>query len=80
MKNFKKLFAALLVVALLITMYVPAAVSSFQTYGPEALKLNGLGLYNGISTTSFVPALDRLVTKEEAVTLIEPFNFDRRRQ
>lgn len=72
MKNLKKVLAVVLALTLLLTMYLPATVSAADSfkYSKEATILHSMGLYAGISSTSFVPDLGSTVTKEMGVTLI----------
>jgi len=73
MKNLKKLLSVVIAVALLVTAMIPATAASKFTYEAQANALHDLGLYAGVSTSSFVPALDQKLTREQGVALLVRF-------
>lgn len=70
MRNLRKYLSVLLVVAMLATSMVPAFAAPSFTYADEATKLNELGLYQGISDTTFDPDLGTALNRETAVVML----------
>jgi len=69
MKNLKRLMAVLVVVAMLATSLLTATAAG-NKYLVEAQKLYDMGLYQGTSTTSFVPDLESPLNREQGVTML----------
>lgn len=77
MRNFKKLTAVVVALALVLTTFVPAFAAYNAVNGDKALVLNKLDLYAGTSTTTFDPSLDTELTRGQgAVLLAKLFNMD----
>lgn len=71
MKNLKKFFAVLVVVTVLVSSLVmPASAADNFSYADQANKLHDLGLYNGTSTTEFVPDLGTALNRETGVVML----------
>ena len=69
MRNFKKLSALVVAIALVLTSIVPAfAYTPVNADKAEALRQ--LEIYQGISTDSFVPALDQDLTRGQGALLL----------
>lgn len=66
MKSFKKLLSVLVVLAMLAS-FVPASIAASYIYEDQAIILNNLDLFKGVSTTSFEPDLGGEVTREQGV-------------
>jgi len=69
MKNLKKLLAVVVAVTVLLSAMVPAFAAA--EYNSEAEILKDLGLYAGVSTTSFDPALESTLKREDGVIMLE---------
>lgn len=78
MRNFKKISAVAVAIAMTLTSLVPAfADTATVVNGEKAVVLNTLDLYAGTSTDSFVPALDAGLTRGQgAILLTKLFNMD----
>ncbi|HHV61017.1 MAG TPA: hypothetical protein GXX49_12140 [Clostridiaceae bacterium] len=71
MKNLKKLMAVVLAVAMLATSLLTVTAAGDQyKYLVEAQKLYDMGLYQGVSTTSFDPDLGSSLTREQGFTML----------
>ena len=71
MNNLKKLLAVVIVVAMMVAVIVPAfAAAPAYSYSAEAQVLNDLGLYKGISDTSFDPDLGTALDRETGVVML----------
>jgi len=70
MRNFKKLFAVIMAVAMLASIMVPALAADSFKYEADAKKLYDLGLFKGISETSFDPDLGTALTRETGLALM----------
>ena len=78
MRNFKKISAVAVALAMTVTSLVPAfADTATVVNGEKAVVLNTLDLYAGTSTDSFVPALEAGLTRGQgAILLTKLFNMD----
>lgn len=78
MRNFKKISAVVVALAIMLTTLVPAFAATYTTVnGDKAIVLNKLDLYAGTSTTTFEPALETELTRGQgAVLLTKLFNMD----
>lgn len=78
MRNFKKISAVVVALAIMLTTLVPAFAAAYTPVnGDKALVLNQLGLYAGTSTDTFVPSLETELTRGQgAVLLAKLFNMD----
>jgi len=65
MRNLKKLFAVIMVVAMLASIMVPAFAADYEA---DALKLKALGLFKGYSDTDL--GLDDSLTREQGLTFM----------
>lgn len=65
MRNLKKLFAAIMIVAMLASIMVPAFAAEYEA---DALKLKSLGLFKGYSDTDL--GLEDSLTREQGLTLM----------
>lgn len=71
MKNLKKFFAVLVVLALMVSsLVVPASAADNYSYADQAQKLNDLGLYKGTSTEVFNPDLGSTLNRETGVVML----------
>jgi hypothetical protein len=73
MRNIKKTWAMMLVVAMLVTSVVPAfAETTTYKYSAEATKLNNLGLYYGTGNMGddFNPALGSMLDRQSGVVVL----------
>ncbi len=70
MKNLKKLMAVVVTVAMIVTTMFTAVAADGNQYVVEAQKLHDMGLYQGTSTTSFVPSLGAPLTREQGATML----------
>ena len=70
MKHLKRILSAFVVTALLTSTMAPAFAASAFTYEAQALKLHDLGLFEGDSDTTYIPALDRDLKREEGFTML----------
>jgi hypothetical protein len=71
MRNLKRYLAVFISVAMLIAAMAPVALAEETfTYGTQAGELNELGLYKGVSTTSFNPDLKTALDRQTGVTLL----------
>jgi len=69
MRNFKKIIALVLALAMVLST-ATVAFAAAETTEEKATALNALGLFDGTSTTEFVPALELETTREQAMKLI----------
>lgn len=69
MRNFKKLSALVVAIALVLTSIVPAFAYT-PVNADKAEILRQLEIYQGISTDSFVPALDQDLTRGQGALLL----------
>ncbi len=69
MRNFKKLSALVVAIALVLTSIVPAFAYT-PVNADKAEVLRQLEIYQGISTDSFVPALDQDLTRGQGALLL----------
>jgi len=77
MRNFKKISAVVVALAIMLTTLVPAFAASTTVNGDKAVVLNKLELYAGTSTGSFVPSLETELTRGQGATLLTKlFNMD----
>ena len=78
MRNFKKISAVAVALAMTVTSLVPAfADTATVVNGEKAVVLNTLDLYAGTSTDSFEPALEAGLTRGQgAILLTKLFNMD----
>ena len=65
MRNLKKLFAVIMVVAMLASVMVPAFAADYES---DALKLKALGLFKGYSDTNL--GLEDNLTREQGLTFM----------
>ena len=65
----KKIISLVILFALLLNSGIAYAVEGFN-YRAEAQKLNDLGLYNGISATTYNPDLSALLDRETGVVML----------
>jgi hypothetical protein len=65
MRNFKKLFAVIMVVAMLASIMVPAFAADYES---DALKLKALGLFKGYSDADL--GLEDILTREQGLTFM----------
>ena len=70
MRNLKKYLAVVLAVAMLISIVAPAIAAPEGNYSSEATKLNAMGLYQGVSTTSFDPNLGSTLDRQTAAVFL----------
>jgi len=70
MRNLKKVLSVLLVVVIMATAMVPAFAADTYTYSAQANALNKIGLFNGTSSTEFVPDLGSSLTREQGIALV----------
>jgi len=70
MRNLKKFLAVVVAVTILLTAMVPAFAAPSNKYEQEATVLNTLGLYDGVSTTSFNPDLGTALNRETGITML----------
>lgn len=70
MKNLKKMLASLVVVAMMASMALVPAFAATNSYEKEAVQLNKVGLYMGISETEFVPDLETLLDRQTGVVML----------
>ena len=70
MRNLKKLLAVILAICVIATFAVPAFAEGEFTFEAEAQVLNDLGLYQGISSTTFDADLGSSLNRETGVTLL----------
>ena len=70
MRNLKKYLSVLLAVAMLLTAMVPAFAAETFTYSAQAKHLNDLGLYKGISETSFNPDLGTALDRQTGIVML----------
>lgn len=70
MRNFKKISAVVVALAIMLTTFVPAFAAYTPVNGDKAIVLNKLDLYRGTSTTSFVPSLETKLTRGQGATLL----------
>ena len=64
-KNFSKIFALLIICA-----SITPVLAGKLSYEYEARALYDMGLYKGISETTYVPDLDSNLTREQAVVIL----------
>ncbi|PYG87154.1 Ig-like domain-containing protein [Ruminiclostridium sufflavum DSM 19573] len=78
MRNFKKISAVAVALAMTVTSMVPAFADTITpANGDKAIVLNTLDLYAGISTDTFDPALEAGLTRGQgAILLTKLFNMD----
>lgn len=69
MRNLKKLFAVIVAICIIFTFAVPAFAAEAK-YSSEAATLNTLHLYDGISTSTFVPDLGTAVDRQTSIALL----------
>jgi len=69
MKNLKKMIAALVVIAMIATLMVPAFAESFS-YEKEARDLYDLGLYKGTDPNNYVPNLGGKLDRQTGVVML----------
>ncbi len=69
---FKKVISIIIVLTMALLLVNPAFATTTDsfTYTAEAQKLNDLGLYKGISTTSFDPDLATALNRETGVVML----------
>ena len=73
MRNLRKLTAAVLAIALVLTSMTAAFAAETATTpvnGDKAIVLNDLGLYAGVSTKEFDPDLGASLTRQQATVLL----------
>ena len=78
MGNFKKISAAVVAGAIMLSSVVPTFAAAYTPLnGEKASVLNQLELYAGTSDTSFVPSLETSLTRGQGATLLAKlFNMD----
>ena len=78
MGNFKKISAAVVAGAIMLSSVVPTFAAAYTPVnGEKAGVLNQLELYAGTSDTSFVPSLETSLTRGQGATLLAKlFNMD----
>ncbi len=78
MGNFKKISAAVVAGAIMLSSVVPTFAAAYTPVnGEKASVLNQLELYAGTSDTSFVPSLETSLTRGQGATLLAKlFNMD----
>ena len=78
MGNFKKISAAVVAGAIMLSSVVPSFAAAYTPVnGEKASVLNQLELYAGTSDTSFVPSLETSLTRGQGATLLAKlFNMD----
>jgi methionine-rich copper-binding protein CopC len=78
MGNFKKISAAVVAGAIMLTSVVPAFAATYTPVnGDKAAVLNQLELYAGTSSSTFVPSLETELTRGQGATLLTKlFNMD----
>ena len=70
MMKVKKILAMFIAVCVLATFTIPAFAADNFIYKSEAQVLNNLGIYNGISATSFNPDLGTILDRQTGVVLL----------
>ena len=70
MRNLKKAFAVIIAISLIATFSVPAFATGSFIYSMQAATLNDLGLYKGVSMTTFDPDLGADVDRQTAIVLL----------
>jgi hypothetical protein len=77
MKNLKKVLALVLSMALLISTFTVSFAAEATKNLEQATKLNTMGLFNGVSTTEFKPALEDATNRIQAFVIIgRELNWD----
>ncbi len=77
MRNFKKISAVVVALAIMLTTFVPAFAAYTPVNGDKANVLHQLDLYAGTSSTTFDPSLDTKLTRGQGATLLTKlFNMD----
>lgn len=71
MHNLKRMIAGLMVAAVVATSAVPAfAVANPFSYEAEADQLHEMGLFQGVSQTTFDPALDMALDRQTGIVML----------
>jgi hypothetical protein len=74
MRNLKRYLAVVIAITMMLTSFVPFAMAAETTPVTDpaaaATKLNGMGLYKGISDSVFTPDLASSLKREEAVIIL----------
>lgn len=79
MRNLRKLTAVVIAIALVLTSMTAAfaATGATPVNGDKAIVLNELGLYAGVSSTTFDPDLESNLTREQGtILLLKLFGLD----
>ena len=69
MRNLKKYLALAISIAMMLTAF-PVLGDNGYWYADQADDLNYLGLYEGVGTEEFDPALDSELTRQEAAVMV----------
>jgi len=69
MKVFKKVLAIMVAIVLVLSVSLPVMAATPAEITTYATALNAMGLYAGVSATSFDPALGDKLTREQAFVL-----------
>ena len=70
MRNLKKLLAVIVAICVLASFTVPAFAAGSFTYEAQAKNLYDMGLFKGLSASTYVPNLEGSLTREAGTALL----------